>query len=248
MPTPFTGTAVDFAPGDDVEQAIGPDPFKPVPFRAWLWDGVPGAYSATVLDIANMGDTQRDSVLQVHVGSGDIAKDQAERYDRSPPWDKYLDFQAACNTGIRFGADTGEAAIRFEQPHGRAQPLAWNYGAAADGSTPPRQATLSVAPDSGDLEFHGGNIRVDGSVVAAGLSADRQPARNLRGKNVAVKAGETSLAVTFPVAEADGEYAVFVEQSWLSNRAVTAKDAHGFTIQFERPAPEGARLDWMIVR
>ena len=63
-----------------------------------------------------------------------------------------------------------------------------------------------------------------------------------------MKAGEASLAIQFPVVEADGDYAVFVEQSWLGNRAITKKDATGFTIQFEKAAPADAKVDWMIVR
>jgi hypothetical protein len=29
---------------------------------------------------------------------------------------------------------------------------------------------------------------------------------------------------------------------------VTEKDGKGFTVAFEKPAPENATLDWMIVR
>ena len=71
------------------------------------------------------------------------------------------------------------------------------------------------------------------------LSADATPARNLRGKNVAVKAGETTASVTFAAPEADADYAVFVEQSWIGNRAVTKKEAKGFTVQFEKPRRRG---------
>ena len=63
VPTPFTLTPADFAAGDAVEQAIGPDPFKPTPFRSWLWDQVPGAFPAAVFDIANNGAVMRDSLL-----------------------------------------------------------------------------------------------------------------------------------------------------------------------------------------
>ena len=80
------------------------------------------------------------------------------------------------------------------------------------------------------------------------MSADQKPSRNLRGKNLPVKAGQTTVAVVFPVAEADEDYAVFVEQNWIGNRAIVKKEAKGFTIQFEKAAPENAKLDWMIVR
>ncbi|MBI2191480.1 MAG: hypothetical protein HYU36_05800 [Planctomycetes bacterium] len=246
-PTPFTGAAMDFAANDPVEQAIGPDPFKPVAFRTWLWDSVPGAFPAPVFDVASNGAVMRDSLMWVHGNStGDVERDKATHYDRNPPWDQYFVFDSTCNTGIRFGADTANAAILFAQPNNRAQPIKWQYGAGENAQ--PKVASLTVAPDSGDFNFEGGNLRANGFVVAAGLSAGKEPARNLRGKNVAVKAGETTIAVAFPVEEADAEYAVFIEQNWLSNRAVVKKESKGFTVQFERPAPEGARLDWMIVR
>jgi len=40
----------------------------------------------------------------------------------------------------------------------------------------------------------------------------------------------------------------FLAQTWLSSRAVTARTADGFRVEFDRPAPEGATLDWMLVR
>ena len=46
----------------------------------------------------------------------------------------------------------------------------------------------------------------------------------------------------------DGNYAVFVEQTWLTNRAISNKTATGFTITFADPAPENATVDWMLVR
>ena len=62
------------------------------------------------------------------------------------------------------------------------------------------------------------------------------------------KTGQKSVTVTFAVAELDGDYAVFIEQNWITNRAVTKKDAKGFTVQFEKPAAAAATFDWMIVR
>jgi len=98
------------------------------------------------------------------------------------------------------------------------------------------------------MSFEGGDARFSGSLVARGLSADEKPARNLRGKNVPIKTGEMTVEVAFATAELDGDYAVFIEQNWISNRAVVKKDAKGFTVQFEKPAAAGAAIDWMIVR
>ena len=123
VPTPFTGTDVDFAPNDAIEQALGSDPFKPVPFRSWVWDGVPGIFPSAIFDIANNGAVQRDSVLKVHGGGNDVVRDMTNRYDQKPPWEKYLSFESTCNNGISFGAaDTANSAILFVQPHNRLQP------------------------------------------------------------------------------------------------------------------------------
>lgn len=54
--------------------------------------------------------------------------------------------------------------------------------------------------------------------------------------------------MTFPTPEADADYAVFIEQSWLGQRAISEKTAEGFTVNFDKPAPAEAKLDWMLVR
>ena len=77
---------------------------------------------------------------------------------------------------------------------------------------------------------------------------DAKPAKNLRGKNVAVTASATTLKVKFPMPEADADYAVFLEQSWLGQRAISEKTAAGFTVTFEKPAPAKATMDWLLVR
>ena len=54
------------------------------------------------------------------------------------------------------------------------------------------------------------------------------------------------LLLMYPLA--DGDYAVFIEQSWLSERAVSEKGPEGFTVTFAVAAPAEAKLDWMLVR
>jgi hypothetical protein len=51
-----------------------------------------------------------------------------------------LDLTASTGVGIRFAGDVRDAAIRFEQPHERAQPLWWNV---QNGRAP---HTLTVDP------------------------------------------------------------------------------------------------------
>jgi hypothetical protein len=79
----------------------------------------------------------------------------------------------------------------------------------------------------------GGGLQAGGSVAGVGgLSGDATKARNLRGKNIAVPGGKTSLDIRFPQEEDDGNYAIFVEQNWLTNRAISNKTATGFATDY----------------
>jgi hypothetical protein len=239
------GTRFDFAPGDAIEQAIGPDPFKPQAFRVWMWDNVPGAYPAAVIDLANHGAAARYSAITIGGGGASLAE-AAQRHEQRPAWDNVFVLNAAAGVGLNCNADFADAAILFQQPHAE-QPIKWRYGHAE--GRPPQEAVLTVSRTTGRLQFAGGGVSTGGPVTGVtGLSAGPQTARNLRGKNVPVTAGETSLRIRFPHAEADGDYAVFLEQSWLTNRAVGDKGPEGFSVTFATPAPERATLDWMIVR
>jgi hypothetical protein len=234
-PGPDTGTASDFAAGDAVEQAIGPDPFKPIPFRAYCFDSVPGAFPAPIFDIANHGPVSRSAVMTV-AGNNDKA-------DKKPPFENILVVDTAVNNGIVFGGDTGNAALLFRQPNGKPQPIKWRY----DGGS--KEASLMVSPKDGTMRFDGNGLLLPGGVVnVGGLSATATMAKNLRGVNVPVTAGAKELVVKFPTPEADANYAVFLEQSWLTNRAVSAQTAEGFTVQFETPPAADGRLHWMLIR
>ena len=238
---PYTdqGTAFDFQPGDPVEQAIGPDPFKPRIFRCWMWENVPGAWPASVLDFANFGATARYAAMSI-AGGGSTLEDVAQRQEKKPAWENVIMIESATNVGINCKGDFADAAILFQQPS-HEQPIKWHYG--QEKGRPPKEATLTVSRTTGAFTLKGGGL-----CIAGGISASDTPARNLRGKNVEVNEAATTLTVTFETPEADADYAVFLEQSWLSNRAVSEKTATGFTVQFDKPAPKGARLDWMIVR
>ena len=242
-PAPFAGTAADFAAGDPIEQAIGPDPFHPIPFRSWTWDVVPGVFPAPVFDIANHGKIQRHSVLSIRGGSGDLEKDRKDRHDHDTVYDRAIDVAATCNDGLVFSGDVANAAISFEQPHDRPQPIRWRY----DGGR--RAASLTVSPRDGVMRFEGGGVSVPGGLAAVGgLSGTDVGARNLRGVGVPVKAGSRELAVTFPRAEADADFAVFAETSWVTARGITRQTAEGFLIQFATAPAADGKLHWLIVR
>jgi len=244
-PSPDSGTPADFEPGDPIEQAIGADPFKPQAFRGWCFDAVPGAWPSAMIDLANHGDVARSSAITVQGGPRTI-EECATRRERRPAWDAVVRMDSAAGIGLECNADFTNAAILFRQPN-HEQPIKWHYGERQPGK-PVRAASLTVTKEKGDLTFEGGDARFSGSLVAKGLSADAQPARNLRGKNVPVREGETNASVLFAASEADADYAVFVEQSWLSSRAITQQTPNGFTVQFDKAAPKDAKLLWLIVR
>jgi hypothetical protein len=236
----------DFAQGDVIEQAIGPDPFKPTPFRMWCWDNVPGVFPSAILDLANWGADPRYAAMSIR-GNPDNADDIKNTYRQLPSWENGIILEAAAGTGINFAADCTNAAILFRQPY-HEQAIKWYYGKPEPGK-PSKEATLTVSRETGALTYAGGDLYISGTIHAAGFSGDVQPAaKSPFAKNVPVRKGAKTLTITFEKPEADANYAVFVEQNWLSNRAVTAKTDKGFTLTFDKGAPKDATLDWMLLR
>lgn len=245
-PSTDAGKEGDFAMGDPVEQAIGPDPFKPTVFRSWVWEDVPGAFPAPMFDLANYGATSRYAAFSIKGGPTSM-EEVAARQQNKPAWDNVMTIDAAATVGINCRADFADAAIRFQQPH-REQPIKWDYGQQPN--SPPKQATLTVSKATGEFKLAGTGVRTAGGGLAevGGISGDKTQSRNLRGKNLPIPAAATEVRVQFPQSESDGDYAVFIEQSWLTNRAISHKTADGFTVTFASAAPQGATVDWMIVR
>ena len=228
----------DFEKGDAIEQAVGPDPFVPTGFRLWAEDQIPGAFPAPILDLYNMGHTTRYAAMWVRGGPSKL-EGLVNTPMQRPSWENAIVLDSAADVGINWKADFANAAILFQQPN-HEQPMKWLYGPRELGR-PVAEATLTVSTNAGVFTF-------STPISTPGISADKTPARNLRGKDVAVQAGATSVSINFLVEESDASYAVFVEKNWIGDRAITKKDAKGFTIQFEKPAPADAKLDWMIVR
>jgi hypothetical protein len=63
-----------------------------------------------------------------------------------------------------------------------------------------------------------------------------------------VSAGALSVSVPLGRPEPDPTYAVKIRTTWITNPAVTGQRADGFTVQFDRPAPAGATIDWMLMQ
>jgi hypothetical protein len=244
-PSPVVGTERDFAPEDPVEQAIGPDPFHPQPFRSWTWDEVPSAFPASYFDVRNLGQVQRHAVLTIGGGSGNVLDDVASRLSHAPVYDRWFDFRGTARNGIVFGADVAAAAILFQQPHERAQPIVWNY--LRDGQL--QSASLSVSPHNGSLTFDGPGTALPGGLLkVGGISGTETPARNLRAIDVPVAAGTREFTVSLPVEESDAKYGVFVETSWLTLHVVSSRTEKTFTVKFSEPAPSDAHISWLMAR
>ena len=86
------------------------------------------------------------------------------------------------------------------------------------------------------------------AVRVGGLSTGRQSTTaNLRGVAVPVAPRATSVHVRFErPGPADG-YVVIARTTWITNHAVRNQDVTGFAVDFDRPAPPGATVDWFVV-
>jgi hypothetical protein len=125
---------------------------------------------------------------------------------------------------------------------GNLKPIQWRL--------PSRAARLHVDPKTADFVFSGGNLDVQGQGVVrqSGVSATDTPARNLRGIGVPVPGGAKRFTVRFDQPEADPAYSIVVQGNWFTLDRVTEKRTDGFDVEFSEPAPQGAAIDWQLVR
>lgn len=239
VPNADRGTAFDFAAGDPIEQAIGADPALPMPIRVRVYNNVPDTMAHGMIELINWGTVSMSAGINL-VGGGHNRDAIANRKDRKPFYGTGLHIGSVVGTGVRFGADVTEAALLFEQPNQRAQPLLWKH---ARGET-----TLTVDPRGGEMSIAGSPLRVASVQGIEGLSATTVSARNLRGMDVAVPKGAKTFTIQFGQPEADARYALNIQPNWLTQDAVIEKTANGFTVEFSGPAPAGAALDWQLIR
>jgi hypothetical protein len=251
-PGPANGTPFDFEPGDPIEQAIGSDPFRPVPFRSWVFENVPGVFPAAMFDIANYGDVRRDSVLRVSGGPRVFARPADDQPWRNQAWQSIFAFEAACETGIHFVGDTRDAAIRFNQPtvkHGGPQRIDW-WVYFPD--KPGHGSVLLWLDDQGVFQLTSRwplSLQGQSIMQVTGIAPNpKEKSANLRGRAVPVPAGATDVKIAFAQPEVDKTYTVVLRGNWIANLAVSKQDTTGFTVLFDRPAPENATLHWMLTQ
>ncbi|MEA3401758.1 MAG: hypothetical protein U9R79_11010 [Armatimonadota bacterium] len=243
VPTGDRGTPFDFEPGDEIEQPVGPDPYHPRPLRIRQFDQLPSTMPTSSIEVQQKGRVQVPFGLHFD-GIIKRSEDLERRKDRKPAYDSVIHINALANTGIEFRSEVMDSAIVFRQPDGHAQPIRWSHQGPTGGSS------LTCDPASGNFVLQGGDVDVSGGAVkrVRGVSATETVSSNLRGIDMAVEAGATEATVSFPRGEMDARYAVSVTPSWLTTVAVPEKTSDGFTVQFGTPAPEGARIDWIMIR
>jgi hypothetical protein len=239
FPNAATRTDLDFAPGDEIEQAIGPDPAIPRPIRIRMFNQVPNNYYTGAIELGNYGKVQITSALTTN-GGGQSLEDIESRKDKKPSFQYGIEFGAVMGTGILFNADTQDAAIHFVQPFKHAQPIKWDH---RNGTT-----ALTVDPMTGDMALVGSKLSVPGLKGTSGLSGTAVAANNLRGIDVPVTKGLTSVKFKFPQAESDAKYSLNIQPNWATPDAVVSKTTTGFTVQFTVPAPANGRFDWQLIR
>lgn len=222
-PHAWTGTPLDFEKGDPVEQAIGAEPFNPIPFRAWTFDEVPSSFPAPIFDVSNNGSVQRDSVISTR------------------GWFLNLfNLEGSTNDLLVVNGDVSGSLIRYRQ-RSAARPLmrtfTWNGAQRRD---------LTMDARDGSLNFNGA-MKLNGNSLAGLSQFGGSGGSNLRGIGVAVPAGATSFDVVFPKVEADANYAVTVQPGWLTDQAVVNQTPGGFRVTFRIPAPAGATFGWLLI-
>lgn len=239
VPNGDRNTPYDFEPGDPIEQAIGPDPAIPTPIRVRMFNGIPDTMEASAVSLQNRGKVAVNSGIKLEGGClnrDDIVK----RKDKKPIFENGFDIFCVVGNGIRFGADVTESAILFEQPFDHQQPIKWKHEKG--------ETTLIVEPDTGNMVIKGSDLYVPNVNGLKGISGTKISAKNLRGINVPVPKGAKTLVVKFQEKEADENYSIVVQPNWFTEDRIVKKMKEGFVVEFSKPAPEKATIDWQLIR
>jgi hypothetical protein len=109
-------------------------------------------------------------------------------------------------------------------------------------------APLAFDPETKQYKLSGvASLDLGGAKLTGLTGLIGAASANVRGINVAVDAGATTLHVTFPTPESDGAFGITVTPSWATMSAISEKTAEGFIITFASPAPASATFDWLLV-
>lgn len=240
-------SAQSWQPGDPIEQAIGPQPHNPTAFRARHFNNLPSIFTDSSFYSSNHGSVTVGAGL--FINGHDTLAASAARFPRGGvDYEHAVLIRATTESSICIHGEarTGNA-LQLEQVAGDRKWIAW--GSSTDyariGYDPREDAFNFARRDGGGFSVHFGGAQLR---RVAGISATSTPTGNLRGILVPVPAGATELEVSLPMPEPDRAYAVTVTPSWPVAVGVSARGTAGFTVCFGGAAPDGATLDWVLVR
>jgi len=242
-PSPQSGTRYDFEAGDPITQPLGADVWRPTGVRIRHHQGYPGIIGDASFSSYNTGKTQVDAAVEVNASAaGTLGEVLATQKDGRAPYRAGIVLNAATGTGMEIRGPVEQTAIDLWESDGNIKPIQWR-GAS-------RTARLYADPETADFVFQGGNLDVQGQGVVrqSGVSATSTPARNLRGIAVAVPEGADRITIRFDRPEADSAYSIVVQENWFTLDRVSKKRADGFDVEFSKPAPAEATLDWQLAR
>ena len=194
-----------------------------------MWEDVPGAYPSAMFDIANYGAASRYAVLNFTA-----ARKSVEDMRRSATSKAGVGQHPRVEHGGRRGDELPGGFRRRRDPVSvQPRPRAGHQVALRPGrGQPAKQAVADrVAKATGEMNFQGAGLRTNGPVSRRQGPLGRRDAgaATCAAKTWRSSEKATSIRIRFAVPEADGDYAVFVEQTWLSNRAISDKGPEGFT-------------------
>ncbi len=235
-PTGDTGTKFDFAPGDPVEQAIGPDPRHVIGVRVRHREANPSTLPSASFYSINNGAYPVYAALLVSGAHDNMQIPYHNKYRSG------VEIAASSDNAIKITGKTGNAAILLKTSKGQSQKVIW--------SSAKHKTSLSAVPETGDLKLEGGALDTSGGQIinTSGISMTGEKSFNLRGINVKVPAGQKEFSVHFTRPEPNADYAISVTPNWLTNLAVVSKNNSGFRVVFGTAAPAKAGLDWILIR
>jgi hypothetical protein len=238
VPRRFAATPADFAPGDRVVQAIGPTPWQPAVFRSWLFETVAAMKPAPILDVISNSDVQRGYVMHVH-GPG--------------KYETYLQLGGGSPNGIVFNQEVPGGALVLRAAPDNAKSRLSNgiiFLGPEEKEKDRLVSGISVNNSNGKFLFYNSSSRglnLSNQDIR-GTTALNSESENFRALDVPVEPGKKSLRVTFAKAESSADYTVIARPSWITNHAIKELSAEGFTVIFDRPAPTGATINWLLTR
>ncbi len=257
-PTPSAATrpaefpSREFAPGDPITQAVGPDPFSPISLRSWIFEEVPSAFPSPVMDIRNYSKIARYAALRA--GNSDIASNGQNFKGPAVPFNSFIEVHSVIQNGILFKGDVPGGGFIFGglSGQGRNSLFTWkSYHLKELLTGKPRESNITMATSaSGQLllnssaDFNGQSINITGPIGKSGAPSTPD---SFRQTAIPIPKGQTTFEVPTQ-SPVPAQSQILITPSWMTSHVIKSRGKNaGFTIEFDRPAPENATLSWMII-